>query len=296
MDDDRSIHSALAISSGRVLATGELNDLEKWIGPETRTVDLNGRTVIPGLIDSHLHAVRGGRFFNLELRWEGVPTLREALDMLREQAARTPKGQWVRVIGGWSPFQFAERRMPTIEELNEAAPDTPVFVLFLYSQGLLNHAGMRALGLTPETEAPKGTRYELDGEGQLTGRLLAEPSPVILYKTIGKIAAARATRQRLNSTRAVLPRAEPPRSSRRCRRRGWRRSRVPRGLRRDSAELAERRRAVGAHLLLPVPAASGPRGSRTSERWIAERPGDRRASRLHVARRRRVLGLGGRRL
>ncbi|MEO0480466.1 MAG: amidohydrolase [Planctomycetota bacterium] len=200
MDDDRNVHSALAISSGRVVATGELTDLKTWIGPETRTVDLNGRTVIPGLIDSHLHAVRGGRFFNLELRWEGVPTLREALDMLREQAARTPKGQWVRVIGGWSPFQFAERRMPTVEELNEAAPDTPVFVLFLYSQGLLNDAGLRALGLTSETEAPNGTRYELDARGHLTGRLLAEPSPVILYQTIGKLPQL-SVEDRLNSTR-----------------------------------------------------------------------------------------------
>jgi predicted amidohydrolase YtcJ len=67
------------------------------------------RAVLLGLIDSHLHATRGGRFYNLELRWDGVPTLKQALGMVREQAKRTPKGEWVRVIGGWSSFQFKER-------------------------------------------------------------------------------------------------------------------------------------------------------------------------------------------
>ena len=74
--------------------------------------------------------------------------------MIREQAARTPQGQWVRVIGGWSPYQFRERRMPTVKELNEAAPNTPTFVLFLYSQGLFNQAAVQALGLSEQTEAP----------------------------------------------------------------------------------------------------------------------------------------------
>ena len=114
-------------------------------GDRTRVIDAGGRRVIPGLNDSHLHAVRGGRFYNLELRWDGVDSLERALQMIREQAKRTPKGQWVRVIGGWSPYQFKRTRMPTVAELNAAAPDTPVFVLFLYSQALLNQAGVEAL-------------------------------------------------------------------------------------------------------------------------------------------------------
>src|SRR5690606_27047111 len=102
-------------------------------GDGTRVIDAGGRTVIPGLNDSHAHVVRGGRFYNLELRWDGVNSLEKALEMVSRQAERTPDGQWVRVIGGWSPFQFEEKRMPTVAELNAAAPDTPTFVLYLYS-------------------------------------------------------------------------------------------------------------------------------------------------------------------
>jgi predicted amidohydrolase YtcJ len=192
--------SALAVRDGIVAAVGTDSEVRNHQGPETRVIDLGGRTVVPGLNDSHLHLVRGGRFYNAELRWDGVESLADALDMLREQAERTPAGQWVRVIGGWSPHQFTERRMPTIEELNEAAPDTPVFVLFLYSQGFLNRAGLEALGITADTEAPPGGRYEIGPNGQPTGVLLAEPNPTILYKTIAALPAL-TEEQQVNSTR-----------------------------------------------------------------------------------------------
>ena len=109
-------------------------------------LDLKGRRVIPGLNDSHLHVIRGGLNYNMELRWDGVPSLADALRMLREQARRTPVGQWIRVVGGWTEFQFAERRMPTLDEINAAAPDTPVFILHLYCRALLNKAALRACG------------------------------------------------------------------------------------------------------------------------------------------------------
>ena len=76
-------------------------------GPNTKVIDLNGRRVIPGLNDSHLHVIRGGLNYNMELRWDGVPSLADAMRMLKEQAQRTPPGQWVRVVGGWTEFQFA---------------------------------------------------------------------------------------------------------------------------------------------------------------------------------------------
>ncbi|HVI00693.1 MAG TPA: amidohydrolase, partial [Enhygromyxa sp.] len=150
---------------------------------QTRQVDARGHTIIPGLNDSHAHAIRGGRFYNLELRWDGVESLQRGLAMISEQAARTPEGQWVRVIGGWSPYQFAERRMPTIAELNQAAPNTPTFVLFLYSRGFLNRAAVEALGLTEHTPAPDGGRYEFVDGGAI---LHAEPNPLILYQMIAK--------------------------------------------------------------------------------------------------------------
>ncbi|WP_321838591.1 amidohydrolase family protein, partial [Pseudomonas kulmbachensis] len=125
-------------------------------GSGTQVIDLKGRTVIPGLNDSHLHLIRGGLNYNLELRWEGVPSLADALRMLQDQADRTPTPQWVRVVGGWNEFQFAEKRMPTLEELNQAAPDTPVFVLHLYDRALLNRAALRVAGYTKDTPNPPG--------------------------------------------------------------------------------------------------------------------------------------------
>ena len=112
----------------------------------TKVIDLNKWRVIPGLNDSHTHLIRGGLNYNMELRWEGVPSISVALDMLKKQAQRTPAPQWVRVVGGWSEFQFKERRMPTLDEINKAAPDTPVFVLHLYAQALTKsscHKGAR---------------------------------------------------------------------------------------------------------------------------------------------------------
>ena len=147
---------AVAIRAGRFLAVGDVEDVMRFRDADSRVVDLGGRTVIPGLNDSHLHLIRGGLNYNLELRWEGVPSLADALRMLREQALRTPHPQWVRVVGGWNEFQFAERRMPTIEELNAAAPDTPVFVLHLYDRALLNRAALRAVGYDKTTPNPPG--------------------------------------------------------------------------------------------------------------------------------------------
>ncbi len=95
-------------------------------------LDLGGRRVIPGLIDSHMHIIRGGLNCNMELRWDGVRSLGQAMEMLRKQVAVTPPPQWVRVVGGFTEHQFAEKRLPTLEEINAIAPDTPVFILHLY--------------------------------------------------------------------------------------------------------------------------------------------------------------------
>ncbi len=183
MDPERPAASAFAVRDGRFLAVGDEAEVQRVRGEKTRLIDARGRTLIPGLNDSHLHAIRGGRFYNLELRWDGVDSLAHALAMIREQAQRTPPGQWVRVIGGWSPYQFAEKRMPTVKELNEAAPETPTVVLFLYSQGMINRAAVQALGLTEETPAPEGGRYEFVDGGAI---LHAEPNPLILYLMIAK--------------------------------------------------------------------------------------------------------------
>ena len=121
-------------------------------------IDCGGRRVIPGLADNHNHVIRGGLNYNMELRWDGVPSLGDAMRKLKEQVARTPAPQWVRVVGGFTEHQFAEKRLPTLDEINAVAPDTPVFILHLYDRALLNAAALRAVGYTKDTPDPPGGR------------------------------------------------------------------------------------------------------------------------------------------
>lgn len=200
MDKNNTISEAIAVKKGKVLAYGTTSEILKLKGEQTKVIDAKGRTIIPGLNDSHLHLTRGGRFYNAELRWDGVTSLKTALRMLKEQAARTPKGQWVRVVGGWSPFQFEEKRFPTTEEINEATGDVPAFVLFLYSRGWINKSGLKVLKIDENTKPPEGSSYEKGPDGKLTGVLLAEPNPTILYAAIGALPPMN-DEQMLNSTR-----------------------------------------------------------------------------------------------
>lgn len=181
-----SFVEALAITDGKITATGSEKSVFQQRGPQTRVIDGKGRTVIPGLNDSHMHPIRGGLNYNMELRWDGVPSLADALRMLKEQAARTPAPQWVRVVGGWSEFQFVERRMPTLDEINEVSPDTPVFILHLYDRALLNGAALRAVGYDKAAPDFPSGEIERDKHGNPTGLLIAKPNANILYSTLFK--------------------------------------------------------------------------------------------------------------
>ncbi|WP_420153753.1 amidohydrolase [Siphonobacter sp.] len=179
--------TAVAIKDGRFVAVGDdATILNAYQTDDTPTIDLRGKRVIPGLNDSHIHLIRGGLNYNLELRWDGVSTLDQALSMLKAQVERTPSPQWVRVVGGWSYVQFAERRLPTLDEINTIAPDTPVFLMHLYDRALLNRAALRAIGFTKDTPAPVGGYIERNASGEPTGLLLATPNAMILYSTLAK--------------------------------------------------------------------------------------------------------------
>ncbi|MEO1103077.1 MAG: amidohydrolase [Pseudomonadota bacterium] len=202
-DPNQPEAEALAVRDGLILATGDEADVRAAAGANPTVLDAGGRRVIPGLNDSHTHLIRGGLNYNMELRWEGVPSLADALAMLRSQAERTPAPQWVRVVGGWSEFQFAERRMPTLEEINAAAPETPVFVLHLYARALLNGAALKALGIDRDTPNPPGGVIEKDASGNPTGMLLAKPSALILYSTLAQ-GPALPVEDQINSTRHYM--------------------------------------------------------------------------------------------
>jgi len=168
--------SAVAIKDGMFLAVGHDNDITVLKGPNTKVIDLKGKRVLPGLIDNHTHVIRGGLNFNMELRWDGVRSLADAMDMLKRQVAITPAPQWVRVVGGFTEHQFVEKRLPTLEEINAIAPDTPVFLLHLYDRALLNGAAVRAVGYTKDTPNPPGGEIIRDAAGNPTGLLLAKPN------------------------------------------------------------------------------------------------------------------------
>lgn len=185
LDPQNATASAVAIKDGKFVAVGTDHQVMNQFNANEQ-IDLNGRTIIPGLNDSHLHIIRGGLNYNMELRWDGVPSLAQALAMLKEQARRTPPPQWVRVVGGWTEFQFKERRMPTLKEINEAAPDTPVFVLHLYDRALLNKAAVLAAGYDKNSADPPGGHIERDKYGNPTGLLIAKPNAMILYATLAK--------------------------------------------------------------------------------------------------------------
>jgi predicted amidohydrolase YtcJ len=186
LDPQKPEVSAIGIENGIVAIIGTDIEVKKLAHKNTQSIDLQKRRVIPGLNDSHIHLIRGGLNYNMELRWDGVPSLALAMEMLKAQVHRTPPPQWVRVIGGWSEFQFSEKRMPTLQEINAIAPETPVFILHLYDRALLNAAALRAVGYTKETPDPIGGRIERDKNGNPTGILIAEPNALILYSTLAK--------------------------------------------------------------------------------------------------------------
>jgi predicted amidohydrolase YtcJ len=178
---------AVAVADGKFIAVGSKQEIMALAASgSVNVIDLKGRRAIPGLIDSHMHIIRGGLNYNMELRWDGVRSLADAMRMLKEQVARTPAPQWVRVVGGFTEHQFAEKRLPTIEELNAVAPDTPVFILHLYDRAILNGAALRTVGYTKDTPNPPGGEIVRDARGNPTGLLLAKPNATILYATLAK--------------------------------------------------------------------------------------------------------------
>src|ERR1700745_1431538 len=186
LDRGNPTASAVAIKDGAFTSVGHDQEVMTRAGPSTKVIDLRGRRVLPGLIDNHLHIIRGGLNFNMELRWDGVWSVADAMAMLRKQVAITPPPQSGRLVGGLTEHQFAEKRLPTIDELNAVAPDTPVFILHLYDRAILNAAALRAVGYTKDTPEPPGGEIVRDAQGNPTGLLLAKPNANILYATLAK--------------------------------------------------------------------------------------------------------------
>lgn len=194
---------ALAVSGRRIVAVGTNGQIRSLAGPATVVIDAGKRRVIPGLIDAGQHFIATGLDYNQQLRWDGIPTLDEALAVLAAQVQRTPSPQWVRVIGGFCEQQFAERRLPTLAELNHIAPSTPVYIQHLRDRALLNAAALAACGYDAQTPDPVGGHIEWDDAGQPTGLFIAAPSTDV-FRDVLTHAPVLPHEYRINSTRQYM--------------------------------------------------------------------------------------------
>jgi predicted amidohydrolase YtcJ len=169
VDKDFSTQQALAIGDGKILASGTSAAMKKLAGKGARMIDLGGRTVIPGLTDGHIHGIRAALTFGTEVNWIGTPTLKDALEKIRQAAKEQKPGSWIVVAGGWTEEQFAEKRRPTPAEVAAAAPDNPVYIQHLYDWLLLSPKAMEALNIRDDNDVTPGGKLARDSDNKPTG-------------------------------------------------------------------------------------------------------------------------------
>lgn len=154
VDAGFSVAEAIAIKGERILAVGENASVQVHVGESTKTIDLSGKTVIPGLIDNHMHFIRAAQRWNLQARIDGINNRQEALDAISEKANSMPPGEWLMVQGGWSEGQFADEPGGfTLAELDAAAPNNPLFLQILYTTAYANSLALEAVGVSPDEGA-----------------------------------------------------------------------------------------------------------------------------------------------
>jgi predicted amidohydrolase YtcJ len=187
LDGTSSISEALAIEAGRITATGSADEMRKLAGVATKIIDLGGRTVIPGLIDSHIHSIRAGFRRATEVQWDGATSIAEALERLRLAAIDAKPGGWLIVAGGWTPRQFSESRRPTEAEIAAVVSEHPVYIQLFYGYVLINAKGREMLGIKSEQDLPSAAKFERDGEGNASGWIVGGGAAITsLYSRLPK--------------------------------------------------------------------------------------------------------------
>jgi predicted amidohydrolase YtcJ len=169
LDAASSVNEALAIEAGRIAATGSTEAMRRLAGPATQIIDLGGRTVIPGLIDSHIHAIRAGFRYATEVHWDGAASIGEAMERLRSAAVHAAPGAWLIVAGGWTARQFTESRRPTEAEIAAVAGEHPVYIQLFYGSVLINAIGREMLGIRSEQDLLPAAKFDRNGEGAANG-------------------------------------------------------------------------------------------------------------------------------
>jgi len=179
IDDQFPTREAIAIRDGRIVALGTTAEIRKLAGAKSRLIDLQGHTVIPGLIDSHMHAIRAALSFSTEVNWIGASSLAEAIGRIHEASRTMKPGAWLIVAGGWNVQQFKEQRRPTQAELLAAAPNNPVYVQLGYGWVMMTPAALRALNIAADADLPAGGRLDRDADGNLTGGITGGNNTIV---------------------------------------------------------------------------------------------------------------------
>jgi len=178
LDERSSIREAMAVSEGRIAALGRSTEIMELAGRKTRVVDLHGRTVIPGLIDSHIHAIRAALSYSVEVNWIGTSSLEEALGRVREAARTAKPGDWLIVAGGWTPEQFREKRRPTQSELAAVAGEHPAYVQLSYAWALMTPAAFKALNIATDADVGPRGKLDEDADGKKTGGISGDTATI----------------------------------------------------------------------------------------------------------------------
>jgi predicted amidohydrolase YtcJ len=179
VDSKSSTAEAVAIRDGRIVAVGTSADVRKMAGKQARIINLEGRTAIPGLIDSHMHAIRAALSFSTEVSWIGTRSIAEALDRIRQASHSMAQGAWLIVAGGWNVQQFRENRRPTQAELAAAAPNNPVYVQLGYGWAMLTPRALEKLHIASDADLASGGKLERDSDGKLTGGVSGAQNAII---------------------------------------------------------------------------------------------------------------------
>jgi predicted amidohydrolase YtcJ len=179
VDEQFPTREAIATRDGKIMALGSTADIRKLAGPQTSVIDLQGRTVIPGLIDSHMHAIRAAQSFATEVNWIGAPSLAEAVKRIHDAAGAMKPGAWLIVAGGWNVEQFKEKRRPTQAELLAAAPNNPVYVQLGYGWVLMTPAALKILNIASDADLPAGGKLDRDASGNPTGGITGGNNAIV---------------------------------------------------------------------------------------------------------------------